>query len=199
MTFCVYAHLKADSNEVFYIGKGMPRRVNSKDDRNKYWHNTAKKHGFKSVILYDNLVEEDALDLEVDLIALHRVMGCNLVNMTDGGEGTSGRRFVMSEEHKRKIGLANKGRPCSAAQKEIASKTHKGKIESTETRLKKSLNHKGHPISEAAKQKMRAAMTGRPSPKRGIPLSNEQKQKISESVKRNWAQKKFDTTLSGSN
>lgn len=96
--YCVYAHCKKDTNEVFYIGKGLPKRARSGSfsHRNEHWVRIVKKHGFYPVILYKNLSEQDAFDIEIKLIK--EIGRENLCNITDGGEGTSGR--VCTEQTK---------------------------------------------------------------------------------------------------
>ena len=37
--FYVYAHIRKDNNQIFYIGKGYGRRVFKKENRNAYWKN----------------------------------------------------------------------------------------------------------------------------------------------------------------
>ena len=61
----------------------------------------------------------------------------------------------MSEEHKRKISLANKGKKVSKETREKLSKIHKGKIHSEDTKNRIAESHKGKSFSEEAKRKMR--------------------------------------------
>lgn len=104
-TYCVYAHRKASTGEVFYIGKGGPQRAKSKIGRSIRWHRTVAKHGLQIQIIKDGMPEPCAFTLEKALIfAIGRERLCNL---TDGGEGTSGR--VASESQRRKCSASNKG------------------------------------------------------------------------------------------
>jgi hypothetical protein len=103
--FYVYAHAKATTGEIFYIGKGGPRQRREKSihSRNGFWNRTAKKHGFKVIVVRDGLQEWAAFELEREMIALHgrRDLGLGpLVNLTDGGEGTCG---AITPDHVRKI------------------------------------------------------------------------------------------------
>jgi hypothetical protein len=52
--------------------------------------------------------ETEAFDLEVDLIAWLKASGRKLVNLTSGGEGSSGR--VLSSQSLAKMSLAKKGK-----------------------------------------------------------------------------------------
>lgn len=81
----VYGHYTADTNKLFYIGKGTDKRAWETGDRNQHWHRTVKKHGYTVKILYDNLGEKEALAKEVELIA--EVGLENLTNILPGGEG----------------------------------------------------------------------------------------------------------------
>lgn len=101
--FYVYEHIRLDTNQVFYVGKGKNNRLKSKYDRNKYWHNIVNKVGFKAVKIFEHKDEELILLVEIERIDQLKRLGTKLCNMTNGGEGTSGR--VLSEESKRKIGV----------------------------------------------------------------------------------------------
>jgi len=99
----VYKHIRLDTLEVFYIGIGKEiKRAYSKQRRNKYWNSIVSKHGYKVEIFKEVDTWEDACKLETELIAKYgrkdKGLG-NLVNMTDGGEGS----INMSEESKKSI------------------------------------------------------------------------------------------------
>lgn len=103
--YCVHAHRKASTGEVFYIGKGGPQRAKSRQGRSRLWQRTADKHGFVVQIVKDGMPEPCAFSYEKALIA--SIGRDNLVNLTDGGEGASG--AVPSAEHRRKCSISNKG------------------------------------------------------------------------------------------
>jgi hypothetical protein len=88
--FYTYIHFKADTSKPFYIGKGQGRRHLVKTKRNNYWNNVVNKHGFTSEILCKWKTEHEALEHEKFLIQCFKDIGIPLVNLTDGGEGTSG-------------------------------------------------------------------------------------------------------------
>lgn len=91
--FYVYLHRRATTGEIFYCGKGTRRRAWSHGGRNNHWRNIVKKHGYTIEIIQDGLQEFAAFELECDLIALYGRKDCKLgplVNVTDGGEGSSG-------------------------------------------------------------------------------------------------------------
>ena len=154
---CIYYHLKP-CGEVFYIGIGNDKRPNSKQNRNKYWHNIIKKYGYEVQVLKNDLSWEDAIELEILLISWFGRKDLKLgtlVNMTDGGEGN--KNIVMTPESNMKRSLASKGIP----------KTNRGikrKGHSQETRDKMSLAKKGiktQPHSKERKAKMRESALNR--------------------------------------
>ena len=151
--------------EPFYIGKGKDNRQTihlkpSKLKKNSPKNNKIKKiikeikEQPKIIILRDNLSEHNAFDLEKKLITLigrHDLKKGPLTNLTNGGEGSSGRK--VSEETIKKLSEANKGgknpnygkklKPRSQETLKKMSEAHKGKKASLETRQKQSLNTSG--------------------------------------------------------
>lgn len=97
----VYKHLKPDNN-VFYIGIGVvKKRAYSKHGRNRHWHNTVNKNGYKVEIICDDVDYDTAKQIESYLIRFYGRKDLNtgcLVNMTDGGEGN----LNMNQEEKLK-------------------------------------------------------------------------------------------------
>lgn len=88
--FYVYVWYRKSDNTPFYVGKGMEKRYSCLHNRNKYFHNTLKKHGGYSVKIKENLTEDEALDLEKELIKEYRKV-FKLTNLVDGGlKGTTG-------------------------------------------------------------------------------------------------------------
>ncbi len=107
--FYTYLHLRESDNKPFYIGKGTisQKRAYSHSDRNEHWRNTVKKHGLKVEILAEWAIEQEAFEHEKFLISCFKELGHKLVNMTDGGEGSSG--LVHSGETKDKLSILNSG------------------------------------------------------------------------------------------
>lgn len=102
--FYIYEHIRPDTNRVFYVGKGKGNRYLAKTDRNKYWHHIVNKAGsFIANKIVENIDEELAFLVEQERIDQLKRLGYKLCNMTNGGEGTSGR--IISEETRRKIGV----------------------------------------------------------------------------------------------
>lgn len=209
-SFCVYEHWRPDKNVCFYVGKGTSKRANSVIRReNKHHYRIVEK--LKSLglqvevrIFSRDLTEEDAFALEIDRIRYWRENSTNLVNLTSGGEGSSGNKH--SDETRAKISLAHKGRekpylrgiPHSEERKVKISEGNKGRKVSAETRAK---------ISSAQKGKIRPELIGRKlSPeglermknrvfteehrrkiseaKRGVPVPEERRLRISATLKK---------------
>jgi hypothetical protein len=98
MDFYVYIHRRASNGAVFYVGKGVNDRAwqASPRRRSAHWRSIVKKHGLVVEIVADGLQEWYAHELERELIALYgrRDLGLGpLINLTDGGEGGSGRKL----------------------------------------------------------------------------------------------------------
>lgn len=87
--YYVYLHRKVTDGRVFYVGKGRDRRAyrGDKSSRSDRWLNTANKHGWYVEIVFDNLSEEEAYNLEVDTILEMRHFNEPLVNHNKGGFG----------------------------------------------------------------------------------------------------------------
>lgn len=106
--FCVYTH-KKPNGEPFYIGKGLVSRAyDFSPSRRTEWHkNIVQKYGRNNILIEIVLCDDEAqaFSLEKEKILEARNSGITLANITDGGEGASGRKIT----EKQKIGLA-KGR-----------------------------------------------------------------------------------------
>jgi hypothetical protein len=107
MKYMIYLHLRNDTNQVFYIGKGQKNRPYDIYNRNKYWCNIVSKHGFTVQILSYFENEQDAYAEEKRLISEYKSKGISLANLTDGGEGATG--MPKSDETKKKISKAKTG------------------------------------------------------------------------------------------
>lgn len=120
--FCVYEHIRNDTGQCFYVGKGTIQRAKSKT-RNEHHDRIAKKYGMTVKIIKDNLTESEAFQLEMETIR-HYVFDLNygidiigynndltknghLTNCSFGGEGTTG--AVHTEEWKREHSKAMTG------------------------------------------------------------------------------------------
>jgi len=116
--YCVYIHKRKSDLSPFYVGKGKPQRPYSKAGRNQRWQRTVSKHGIVCQIVKSDMPEPCAFSLEKALI--HALGKQRLCNMTDGGEGTSGR--VPSCHQRQKCSLSNKGTKPSPQAMDLARK-----------------------------------------------------------------------------
>ena len=198
--YYIYQHRKADTKEVFYVGKGSKNRLNKSVGRNAFWKNTVNKHGFFSEVVIDNLSQELAFLAEQELIDKYKKLGIKLCNLTDGGIGGIG--FVMPEktkeklrkanigkkltdEHKKKISESNKGNKCALgykrteAEKKAISERMKYQKPTEETRKKMSIASKkrvGRIVSVETKNKIRNSLLGRKQPEEvKLKISNTKK------------------------
>lgn len=134
----IYAHIKDTTGEVFYIGKGIGKRVASKQNRSTHWQNIVNKYGYDWIMLETDLTEEEANVKEIYWISRlgrrDKNQGC-LINFTDGGEGTCGR--IVSENVRKAVSEANKKRIVSDAQRNVYKNLWKGKSGSLHNRSKK--------------------------------------------------------------
>lgn len=88
--FYVYVHMRAETGEPFYVGKGIKARGWVYQRRGVFWDNVAKKNGVSIRIEEANLTKDQAFSKEMEVIARLRAMGCRLVNQTNGGDGPNG-------------------------------------------------------------------------------------------------------------
>lgn len=174
--FYVYGLFEDGYDLPFYIGKGTGDRYlrSAKDIKSK----THKSNKIKKLIsegksvnvikLVDNLIEIEALLLEVELIKeFGRISnGGVLVNHTDGGDGSSG--YKHTEGSKKKISESQKGKLLSSEHIEKLRIASTGRTWSNETRkklqdFKSRENHHmfGKNHSEETKLKMSKSQSGK--------------------------------------
>lgn len=155
--FCTYIHLRASDKKVFYVGKGLvsKKRPFSTGGRNKYWHHTVAKHGLIVEVCSVWQTNDEACDHEKFLIACFRDMGCDLVNMTDGGDGTLGHR--PSDETLRKLTLLRTGKKRTDETKRKMSAAIKLSHSTQEYRDKYRASTLGKKKSDLAKANMKTA------------------------------------------
>lgn len=159
MKHYVYAYLREDGTP-YYIGKGIANRCKEK-------HNVAIPPDDRIKFIKTNLTDYEAIQLEIELIAKYgrKDLGTGILrNMTNGGDGVSGR--IFTKETRAKISAANKGKPSPMKGKKNPglSAALKGKKQSPEHIAKLTEIRKGKP-----NPKVSAARKGVPSPKKGIP------------------------------
>lgn len=103
MKFYTYLHRKADTGDIFYVGKGSGNRLNGALQRSQYWKSVVKKHGFTAEICQIWSSDAEAFEHERKLISTFRKQGIRLCNLTDGGLGGIGRVISTEEREKRAV------------------------------------------------------------------------------------------------
>ena len=176
--FYVYAHYKADDNEIFYIGKGFKNRAYS-NQRSKWWKNIVNKHGYYIEFIKIDMSEEDSKLLEIELIAKYgrRDKGTGiLINMTDGGEGSSNR--IFSEETRKRMSNNRKGK---FTKNPVSEETRK-KLSDAAKRTRK----KRSPMSEEARRNFSESLIGNQRGKGNIgrKFTEEQRKNMSDAAKK---------------
>ena len=101
----VYLHKTKNDGTPFYIGisskdDGYSRSKNKKG-RNPFWKAVANKYDYEIEILKDGISFDEAKELEVKYIKEYKENGYQLVNMTEGGDGTVG--FKVPKKQKRRL------------------------------------------------------------------------------------------------
>ena len=132
--YFVYCHTNKSNNKKYFgITKQRPKdRWDSGHGyrSNRYFWSAIKKYGwdnFEHEIIAENLTEQEAKDMEIQLISDHNTTNREIgYNITLGGE--SGNGIILSQEARQKISIANKGHPTSKETRDKISKAHKGKI-----------------------------------------------------------------------
>ena len=208
--YYVYGYIRLDTNTYFYIGKGKDNRYLRLDNRKQHFMNIINKVPCVVEILYNNLTEEEAFQLEVDTIydlvfnegysidikgIKKNTNGCHLVNCTWGGEGTSGLSVKQSQETIDKRVAKNIGQKRTDNQKEKLSIARNKRLdEHPEERKRLKTLHKSVPHSKESREKIRQKRLGTtPSQEtiekiRNTKLNKSQDEKDKENEKRMWTQ-----------
>ena len=187
--YYVYGYIRLDTNSYFYIGKGKDNRYLRLDNRKSHFMNIFNKIECVVEILYDNLTEDEAFQLEVDTIYdlvfnegySIDIKGFDknenhLVNCTWGGEGTSGLSIKQSQETIDKRVAKNTGKKRTNEQRKNLSNGVKKRLEKDPTSLDNfKYSMKGKKRSDEQKRLLSDI-------RKGKKLSKEHKNKISNSL-----------------
>ena len=146
--YYVYQYIRLDNGTIFYVGKGKNNRYLRLDSRNKHFTNILNSVECAVEIIYDNLTEREALDLEmqtihelvfnegysIDIHGFNDKSNTNyLTNCTWGGEGTSGFSMKQSPETIEKRRIKNTGKKRTPEQKARMKEAYKTRKESIRT------------------------------------------------------------------
>lgn len=188
--YYVYAWFREDHNTIFYVGKGKDGRYLRLDNRKPYFMNIYNSVPTHVKILKGNLTEEEALDLEkkiikhlvfkqgysIDVPAFKgaKVSGRHLVNLTWGGDGTSGYTYKQSQETIASRVAKNTGKKRTPAQRENLKRGARKRFSNPQEVERLRTLRKGYVTSEKTKQLLREQRLGKR-------ITEEHKQKIRES------------------
>ncbi|WP_341284875.1 GIY-YIG nuclease family protein [Priestia megaterium] len=84
LDYYVYEYVIKENQEVFYVGKGTSKRA-WRDTRNAACEQIKNEYNWEIRIVKENLTEEEALNLEKELIQKYRKSGDLLTNILPGG------------------------------------------------------------------------------------------------------------------
>jgi hypothetical protein len=180
----VYKHIRLDTNEVFYIGIGIRenyRRAKTTARRNSFWLNVVNKAEWKFEIVVDNISFDEAKIREIELIKFYgrkdKGEG-SLVNLTDGGDATSG--YIVTDAVKKRLSEINKGKTLSDEHKKKISASNMGQKFTDKAIYKMRIAKLGTKQSKETIDKRRQKLFGNKS-NTGRKLPEEQRLKMKQS------------------
>lgn len=176
--YVIYGLFEPESGELRYIGRsssGLKRaRAHATptslklDDHCHRWVKTLVEKGMRPEV--DVLetwsgsgdANEWLNEAEIFWIAYWRSLGANLTNLTDGGYGTSGRKWTSEQTDvmRQKMIGKNVEKVRSQETRELIRKANLGKKMSSESIEKTRQAHLGSKRSDESKEKMRQAKLG---------------------------------------
>ena len=220
----VYMHINKNNNKKYI---GLTKDINARWKNNGSAYLRTNKDGsykhpafayalkkysdwnndWEHQIIASNLTKYEAEQLEIKMIALYKT-NCYKYrdptygyNMTDGGEGNSGR--TLSKETRQKIRIARIGKKASEETRKKLSVAHKGRKVSEETRKKISISKLGEKnywygknIPEETKKKLSIALSGDKNPMYGKQRSKEIIDKMQAGRRKKWEDEAFREELS---
>lgn len=163
--FYVYEHWRPDLDCPFYIGKGKGRRAWLIRGRGTLHTTVVELLGLKGIgveikIVKCGLTEREAFTFEMERISYWKSNQIELVNQTNGGDGTWGLKYT--EDRRIKLSRALKGQKRSPEQCARNSAAQKRRPPfSEDTRRKISEAGKNRKFTENHKNKIRAMLIGR--------------------------------------
>lgn len=193
--YVVYCHENMLNNKR-YVGI-TKQKLSQRFSHGKHYYESAKfsnaikKYGwdsFNHFVLADNLTHEEACNLEKEYIHKWSLQDDRFgYNIKEGGQGGP-----ITEETKIKIGNANRGKQASPETKKKLSESHKGRKHTEEERFKISKANKGKKKPPEWVKNRIGLKAGEKHPLYGKTLSDETKQKMSESHKKYYETHEFN-------
>ncbi len=156
--------------------------------KNKWLRKLKSENLLPNIILLESYdTTKEAKFNEVRLIFEYRLLGYRLTNNTDGGDGGKGYKFSKEQiQEKIKKQTGRKLKPCSEERKRKISEANKGRKLTEEQRLKMV----GRKKSEEHKKKLSEA-------NKGFKVSDSAKKLMSEARKKEWAEGKRVNLVKG--
>lgn len=168
--FYAYIHCRPDGTP-FYVGKGRGRRANVVKRVNRWHSHIVASDGAHNILIgkLDCSSEAIAFELEKGLIKCLKRMGHTLVNMTAGGEGSTGyvsspesrrkqseklRGIKRSDEFREKMRVVGKARGVPEATIAAAKVANTGRIHTPEEKEKRAAANRGAVRSEETKARI---------------------------------------------
>lgn len=102
--FYVYAHYDT-AGELRYIGKGCGHRASARHGRNPQWRALFDAFGPRVEFIETGLTERESCEREILEISEARARGCNLLNISDGGDTS-----VWTDEARARLSELRKGK-----------------------------------------------------------------------------------------
>lgn len=140
------------------LNRRVQRHVNYARANRSYALSAAiRKHGEKSFvaeILASAGTWDELKNLEIDAIRFYKSLCPNGYNMTAGGDGSLG--VVPSDEKKKKISEALKGRKLSDSHRKAVGDSQRGKVIPEDTRARMRVAHKARPPMSDEQRKIRS-------------------------------------------
>jgi hypothetical protein len=194
MTICrIYTLIDPRTDEIRYVGK-TTRTLGQRLKAHLYQKSTGYKcHwvqqlldlGLKPICNLLEITDESHWqEREIYWIARLRAEGCELTNMTPGGDGIATGSH-LSEETKIKMSQAHKGIRHTEEERKKISEAQKGRVFSKEEREKMGAPKIGRPLSEEHRKKLSIAGKGRKKTeewKKKIGLANKGRHHTEESL-----------------
>lgn len=165
----IYVLIDPRDGRVRYVGKTerpknrlashlSPSRFRQQENHRTAWIGSLLRSGLKPIFkLIDAGIGDGWAEAERAWISEFRANGADLVNGTDGGEGTMGRRVPLSPEHRAKIGAANRGKKRTPEMCEANRQRNLGRSLSEESRKKMSAAARGKKKTPEHRAKIGAA------------------------------------------
>ena len=159
--YYVYQHIRIDTGECFYIGKGNGSRMFSSKGRNEYWKRiVAKAQGFKAILIANNLSEPEAFNFEIAMIEGAKKIGLAVANIAKGGKGSSGFRHTEKFKNEVRLRILLNNPMNDPETRALQLKNLKIAMQNPRIRAKISLAHIGKKLSNSHIENLRTSHLG---------------------------------------